>query len=354
MFQTGYKSKAVSDRWATSMSLPVAPPVFPAEELGLVTARLAMELWETAVRLEISLALVRSFPSMFEMRDRISDRVHSAIGSYLPGLGPLKSVLDAVARHFPFATDIDPLHPLFPYSDFRSITMTIPSVVDRDATTLENYGAIPTLRTNDDAPLPYWAGIDFEVPPRPLPVGPRKAVSLGHPFHPAYHASVIQEACRFRMRLDASPHATLLEMNVTILPTNGHSTRGVANSANKRSSASVVVSAAAENPVPPKAATPVRPKASPGFSTVDWYGTKYTFTPKERKIVEVLWDAAEQGMPELSLAEILEEARFKKDETLREIFKGNLAWQTMIKSVTGRKGVYALNVPKGHVFPVDC
>lgn len=346
IFQTRYKSKVVSDQWATSLSLPVTQPNFPAGELGPATARLAMELWETAVRLEISVALVRSLPTMFQMRDRVSDRVHCAIETFLPELRPLKSVLDDVATHFPFAKDIDPLDPRFPDSDFRSITMAIPIVVDRDATTLESCGAIPTLRTKDDTSLQYWAGIDFEIPPRPLPGAPRTAVSISHPFHPVYHFRVAQEAGRFRIRLERSPHATLRDLNVLILPSSGPAGSGADNSVANPSPSSVPVATLAAP------ATSGIPRASADFNTVHWYGTDYFFTPKQRKIVEVLWEAAEEHTPALSQEEIFEQAGFgaKKGNTLRQIFRGNPAWQTMIKGVPYRKGVYALQVPPGHVF----
>lgn len=76
----------------------------------------------------------------------------------------------------------------------------------------------------------------------------------------------------------------------------------------------------------------VRASHGPGFASVDWYGTVYTFTPKQRAIVAALWQAWESGdlyVAEPTLLRIADSC----GDRIRDLFRRHPAWGTMI--VTG-------------------
>lgn len=103
------------------------------------------------------------------------------------------------------------------------------------------------------------------------------------------------------------------------------------------------------HPVPACAATPPAgarqlPPArhSIDFRSVHWFGADYTFTAGQAACVRVLWDAWENGTPEVSQAAVLEAAG-STAETLRALFQSSAAWQTLIRQ--GQKGSYYLAEP---------
>jgi hypothetical protein len=92
-----------------------------------------------------------------------------------------------------------------------------------------------------------------------------------------------------------------------------------------------------------------RPEAlhSPDFRSVNWFGRPYRFSELQAACVRALWEAWEQGTPELSQQTILEAA--ESDQTrLDHVFRNrgrqpHPAFGSMIVS-TGQ-GVYRLQPP---------
>jgi len=80
---------------------------------------------------------------------------------------------------------------------------------------------------------------------------------------------------------------------------------------------------------------------SPDFSCVVWYGAEYTFTPNQAKCVKSLWEAWENGTPDIHHQQILEDAGLDNAKRLVDVFKNHPTWKTLI--VSTRKGVYRLN-----------
>jgi hypothetical protein len=79
------------------------------------------------------------------------------------------------------------------------------------------------------------------------------------------------------------------------------------------------------------------------FRSVHWFGQDHTFTASQAACVKVLWEAWEQGHPEVSQLAVLVEVE-KASERLVDLFKGHPAWGTMI--VRGKtKGAYRLKEP---------
>jgi len=95
------------------------------------------------------------------------------------------------------------------------------------------------------------------------------------------------------------------------------------------------------------------PTHSDDFTSVDWFGTKYTFSKgQQAESVKVLWEAWETGGHSLSEMTIGEKIASSSDRfRLAHVFriKGgkvqgtHTAWGTMIQSV--EKGIFALRAP---------
>jgi hypothetical protein len=67
------------------------------------------------------------------------------------------------------------------------------------------------------------------------------------------------------------------------------------------------------------------------FRSVHWYGDDYSFSPTQAACVKVLWEAWENGTPELGQATILEHPEVEADSRrLIDVFKGHPAWGKMI------------------------
>lgn len=113
--------------------------------------------------------------------------------------------------------------------------------------------------------------------------------------------------------------------------------------------------------VPGKKVLPQRPQHSEDFTTVDWYGEKHVFTPRQSECIKRLWAAWEKGTHDLSELHILyghqttyaeEDCSRKRRTRLRDIFrvtrnkkrKIHAAWGTMI--IKGeRQGTFRLSDP---------
>ena len=82
------------------------------------------------------------------------------------------------------------------------------------------------------------------------------------------------------------------------------------------------------------------------FRSVNWFGTLYTFTANQAKCVAILWEARENGTPDLEGLTIVTQADVQQAR-LVDVFKGkgrmHPAWKTMIVSQT--KGDYRLAEP---------
>jgi hypothetical protein len=104
---------------------------------------------------------------------------------------------------------------------------------------------------------------------------------------------------------------------------------------------------------PVQAAAPAHParhspfaqdtRHSPDFTSVIWFGISYSFTPGQAAIVRRLWEAWENGTPELNQQAILEDAGLES-KRLSDLFKKHPAWKVMI--VAGRtRGSFRLAPP---------
>jgi hypothetical protein len=94
----------------------------------------------------------------------------------------------------------------------------------------------------------------------------------------------------------------------------------------------------------PGSSTPRHTAHSEDFHSVSWYGQAYTFTHQQAAAVKLLWQAWENGTPDLGQAYLLEKID-SDGSRLRDIFKGkdgmHPAWGTMI--VESKKGVFRLS-----------
>ena len=98
----------------------------------------------------------------------------------------------------------------------------------------------------------------------------------------------------------------------------------------------------------PVAVAPEKPKRNPArhsqdFRSVCWFGAEFTFTALQAAVLRVLWEAWEDGTPEVGRETILQAAG-SESERLRDVFRDHPAWGTLI--VTGsQRGTYLLAEP---------
>jgi hypothetical protein len=94
----------------------------------------------------------------------------------------------------------------------------------------------------------------------------------------------------------------------------------------------------------------------PSYRSVNWYGQPYSFGPTEAQIVEILAAAYEDGTPDVDAGALLglsndeRKTKGKKEShahRVRDIFRMNPAWGTMIQPGKGRgkRGTYHLQPP---------
>jgi hypothetical protein len=95
---------------------------------------------------------------------------------------------------------------------------------------------------------------------------------------------------------------------------------------------------------------PADPDHSEDFHFVRWYGQEHTFTHQQAAVVKLLWQAWENGTPDLGKEYLLETSESSTDR-LRNIFKekGGMhpAWDAMI--VESRQGVFRLSPPQKRI-----
>jgi hypothetical protein len=95
----------------------------------------------------------------------------------------------------------------------------------------------------------------------------------------------------------------------------------------------------------PQGAPSPSARHSRDFRSVHWFGADHFFTPTQAACVKVLWEAWENGTPDLGQDSILEHPEVEAEsERLVDVFKGHPAWGTMIaKGQTA--GAYRLAEP---------
>lgn len=86
-------------------------------------------------------------------------------------------------------------------------------------------------------------------------------------------------------------------------------------------------------------------KAGPGFASVRWFGRVYTFTRIQSAIIEKLWQAWQEGTPDVHQSLLLVDAE-SESKSLADTFRGHPAWGELI--VSSAKGIYRLNAPGGN------
>jgi hypothetical protein len=78
------------------------------------------------------------------------------------------------------------------------------------------------------------------------------------------------------------------------------------------------------------------------FASVRWGGELYGFSPTQARVVRLLWEAWENGVPDIHQATLLDRAG-SECRQLRSLFKGHPAWGTLIVASPLVKGAYRLN-----------
>jgi hypothetical protein len=85
---------------------------------------------------------------------------------------------------------------------------------------------------------------------------------------------------------------------------------------------------------------------SPDFRSVGWFGTVHSFTAGQARVVETLWNAWEQGTPDVGDETLLKAVDHEAPPaSLRNLFRNHPAWGTMIVS-GGSKGAHRLAEPE--------
>lgn len=94
---------------------------------------------------------------------------------------------------------------------------------------------------------------------------------------------------------------------------------------------------------PPTPPAPVR--HGPDYRSVYWFGTAHPpFTALQAAVVKILWEAWENGTPDVGDAYLLEEAGSAASAgSVANVFQGHPAWTTMISS--RQKGSHYLHAP---------
>jgi hypothetical protein len=81
------------------------------------------------------------------------------------------------------------------------------------------------------------------------------------------------------------------------------------------------------------------------FRSVHWFGANFTFSPTQAACMKVLWQAWENGTPELGQATILEHPEVEAEsKRLVDVFKGHPAWGTILTKGT-TNGTFRLIKP---------
>lgn len=92
-------------------------------------------------------------------------------------------------------------------------------------------------------------------------------------------------------------------------------------------------------------ARPAQATHSPDFRSLNWYGDPYKFSAVQAAVVKVLWEARDNGTPDVGQQALLEEAG-SESTRLVDVFKRNEAWGIVI--VPGESaGTYRLGERPG-------
>jgi hypothetical protein len=83
---------------------------------------------------------------------------------------------------------------------------------------------------------------------------------------------------------------------------------------------------------------------SPDFRQVVWYGTTYRFSATQAAVIKILWEAREQGTPEVGGATLLEGAGSEASR-VRDLFRSAPAWDDGMIGPAG-KGMFRLYSPE--------
>ena len=79
------------------------------------------------------------------------------------------------------------------------------------------------------------------------------------------------------------------------------------------------------------------------FASVNWYGTYYTFTAAQARVVAALWEAWQNGTPDVRQETLLDEAG-SESRKLANLFRDHPAWGVLIVPGAAR-GLYRLVSP---------
>ncbi len=280
----------------------------------------AEELWDAAVRLEVALGLLNFFPVMAENGGVIDVSTQDVLSRILPELSVLRKLLNELFRWPTLFRREMPLPPgEFPRLEFDRVTNAILCSILGDSRILAESRAIPWLRTpNGQQSL---KGLSFDK---------RYAIRCGRGLdrksnflqvgqtHGKSQTLLAQKSQEFRRSLEMAPQSTMSELTQT-------------------------------KPSIPKNLCDPKTNHTPDFAAVSWFGTDYTFTPSQRKVVAELWKAWEEKTQGVSADDLRKIARSSGSQ-LRDLFKGkggmHAAWRTMIVGVKEIKGLYRLNPSK--------
>lgn len=81
-------------------------------------------------------------------------------------------------------------------------------------------------------------------------------------------------------------------------------------------------------------------KHSPDFRCVNWFGVVHSFSAAQSRIVQLLWRAWEEKLPDISGEYLLEETE-SESNSVRDVFKDHSAWGAMI-APGGSRGTFRL------------
>ncbi len=92
--------------------------------------------------------------------------------------------------------------------------------------------------------------------------------------------------------------------------------------------------------VPPRRELPPR-RHSLDFRSASWDGADGEFTATQARILETLWNAYEDGTPDVSGERLLEDAGAERTARIRDLWRGHGWWGRVIVT-GGTKGTYRL------------
>ena len=84
-------------------------------------------------------------------------------------------------------------------------------------------------------------------------------------------------------------------------------------------------------------------KRSLDFRSVHWFGADHTFTATQAACVKVLWEAWQNGTPDVGQETVIDKAG-AETKRLDHVFRAHPAFGTMIVQ-GGTKGTFRLNPP---------